>query len=331
MFGLLVLAPGPTPGSAGEPPNLSVPGPDEVMAAVNRERALQGLSPVAFSDRLGRAAQAHVDDMVRLGYFAVVGPVGAATVEQLVTREGYGFTLVTEKLVRTPLEQSIPALALGWRGSPATNRSSLFHPQVREIGVGVAASGAMRTMAIVLATADGPAAVAAGSAEAFAALAREPAAATTALFEAVNSQRAARQLPALRADSVLALAAKQHADALLAALVGGRPTSEVGSLADLVSAQRPGSGSAGPIIAGEVSRQRRPSNRGSGVGSSIGQVIVTDATSAAMALETALRATAASDLRENRFRSAGVGLAVQPPGTATPVGRAVWVIALSVH
>jgi len=303
--------------------------PADLEAAVSQEREGQGLPPVTSSAALRQAAQAHADDMARSGYFALEGPPGSPTIESLVDKEGYRFTLVTERLVKAPLAETVEELAAGWRAAPAANRSSLFLDGVREVGAGVVENGDARIIAIVLATAGGPSPEAAAASAAFSALAREPAPARQALCDAISAQRTAWGLAALRVDARLEEAATRHAQELLAALVENRPTDEVVSLTDLVAAQR---ASGAPVeTSGEVNRQRRHAPRGSGVGESVGQVVVTDATSAREALDVALR-QGFSALRDARYRNVAVGLAVSPPASAGAAGgRSIWVIALATH
>jgi uncharacterized protein YkwD len=302
----------------------------DLEAAVSRERVLQGLAPVRSSDALRRAAQAHVEDMERGGYFALEGPQGSPTLESLVEKEGYPFTLVTEKLVRTSLFQTVDSLVAGWHTAPAVNRSSLFLPDVHEIGVGVIESGDVRLIAIVLASAGGDSPTASSSQSAsFAELARRPEAARKALCAAISDQRRAWGLSPLRIDTALGEAASRHAEDVLQARLANRPTDEVVSLADLVAEQRARSGLS-VETSGEVSRQRRHAPRGSGVGESVGQVIVTDAASPEEALEMALRQPS-SALRDARYRIVAVGLAVQPPASAAETGHSVWVLAVATH
>jgi uncharacterized protein YkwD len=303
--------------------------PADLEAAVSREREVQGLAPVRSSEVLRKAAQAHAEDMARGGYFALEGPAGSPTIESLLDKEGYSYTLVTEKLVRTSLDQSVESLAAGWHAAPEANRSSLFFSDVREIGAGVVASGEMRIVAIVLARANGPEDMS-PQAAAFSALARNLEPARKALGEAVDAQRQAWGLSPLRADASLGEAADRHAKDLLAALLQNRPTAEVASLADLVAEQRARTGAPVETSSGFVSRQRRHAPRGNGVGESVGKVVVTDASSPEEALEVALRETS-SALRDARYRIIAVGLAVSPPASAAESGHAVWVIAGATH
>lgn len=301
----------------------------KLETAVSHERKLQGLTPVQPSATLRKVAQAQADDMERAGYFAVQGPSDSPTIESLLDKEGYHYTLVTEKLVRTPIEETVEHLVAGWHGAPTANRASLFHADVREIGVGVVESGAMRIVTIVLASATAAEPVS-PQAVAFSTLARDPAAARKALSDALTAQRLAWGLSTLHVDASLGEAATRHAEDLLKASIENRSADDVVSLADLVDEQRARAGAPVEMSSGEVTRQRRQAPRGNGVGSSVGQLIVTDASSPEEALAVALR-QADSALHEARYRVVAVGLAVRPPASAAATGHAVWVIALATH
>lgn len=300
----------------------------DLEAVVNREREYQALKPLQPSAALQKAAQAHAEDMVQNNYFALEGPPGSPTLESLVDKEGYRYTMLTEKLVRQPLDEDLEDIVEGWRKNPTANRASLWHPDARDIGVGVVESGDHRIITIVLAAAEGPQANPAQAA-AFSALAKDPEAARKALYELIDTQRHTWGLLPLRADKALREAADQHAKDLLAAVLGNRPTGEVVALADLVEEQRSRAGA--PLqVSGEVTRQRRHAPRGSGVGESVGNVIVTDASTPQEALDMAVQQDS-SALRDARYRIVAVGLAVRPPDSAMPTGRSVWVIAVATH
>jgi|GEM_PF-6792506 len=301
----------------------------KLEAAVSHEREAQGLPPVTPSALLRSAAQAHADDMERAGYFAAEGPPGSPTIESLLDKAGYPYALVTEKLVRTPIEETVEHLVAGWHGKTDANRASLLHADVREIGVGVAESGAMRIVTIVLASAGTPEPVS-PQAKAFSALARDPAAARKALSDALTAQRLAWGLSPLRVSASLGEAAASHAEDLLKALIEHRSPDDVVSLADLVDEQRARSGAPVDMSSGEVTRNRRKAPRGNGIGESVGQLTVTDAATPEEALQVALRQTA-SALHDARYRVVAVGLAVKPPASAAATGHAVWVIALATH
>jgi uncharacterized protein YkwD len=309
------------------PPSLA----SDLEAVVNREREYQALKPVQPSAALQKAAQAHAEDMVQKNYFALEGPPGSPTIESLVDKEGYRYTLVTEKLVRQALDEGVEDLVEGWRKNPTANRASLWSPGARDIGIGVVESGDHRIITIVLAASEGTQTNAAQAA-AFSHLAKDPDAARKELSELIAAQRRTWGLTPLRVDKDLREAADQHAKDVLAAILANRPISEVVALADLVEEQRARSSNAGAAVqtSGEVSRHRRPAPRGSGVGESVGNVIVTDASTPQEALDMAVRQDSTA-LRDQRYRIAAVGLAVHPPDSANPTGRSVWVIAVATH
>lgn len=99
---------------------------------INAERERLGLQPLALDPDLDRAAQAHVDDMGARGYAGFSSPEGRTT-EDWARQAGYKFQLITAKLAFTadPPE----AIARGWK--PESNRNSLFHPDVRDLGIGI--------------------------------------------------------------------------------------------------------------------------------------------------------------------------------------------------
>lgn len=301
----------------------------EVEAAVSRERVLQGLAPVQPSAALEKVAQAHAEDMLRNGYFAPEGPPGAPTVESLLDKEGYAFTLVTEKLVRGPLGQTVESLAAGWHAAPDANRASLFLEGVREIGAGMVVDGDARIITIVLATPNLDAAAASKQAAEYSALASDPETARKGLVNAVEKQRGAWGLAPLRVEPSLGEAAARHAQEVLTALLENRDPKDIVSLADLVAAQRT---SAVEIVGGsEVNRQRKHASRGTNtIGDSVGQVIVKDATSPEEAIQTALQQDFPA-LRDARYLVVAVGLAVHPPESTAESGHSVWVIALATH
>lgn len=301
----------------------------EVEAAVSQEREAQGLTPVQASATLEKVAQTHAEDMVKNGYFAPEGPPGSPTVEALLDQEGYAFTLVTEKLVRGPLDQTVENLAAGWHAAPDANRASLLLDGVREVGAGVAVDGDARIITIVLATPNLAAAAASKQAAAYSALASDPEPARNALVAAIAKQRSAWGLAPLRGEPSLGEAASRHAQEVLAALLENRDIKDIVSLADLVAAQRV---SAVEIVGGsEVNRQRKHASRGTNtVGDSVGQVIVKDATTADEAIQTALQQDF-SALRDARYLVIAVGLAVHPPESTAESGHSVWVIALATH
>lgn len=122
-----------TPPPAAEPPR----GPDirdvrmKAQDLISRERALRSLPPVALSETLCLAAQAHADDMAARDYFATNSPDGSSAMARAQQR-GFGGIIIAAlcKGPATP-EDAFQA----WKDSSYTN---LIHPGARYIGVGSA-------------------------------------------------------------------------------------------------------------------------------------------------------------------------------------------------
>ncbi len=104
-----------------------------LLELVNRERQELGLEPLVLDPALSRAAQAHADDMTHHEYFGFTSPDGTQ-IEAWVHREGYRARLVTEKLAHADLP--LPELVADWGRHADRNRRSVFHPEVRDLGVG---------------------------------------------------------------------------------------------------------------------------------------------------------------------------------------------------
>jgi uncharacterized protein YkwD len=293
----------------------------ELLAALNRERAGQGLAPLRADAALAAAAQAHADDMAARGYFEVESPDGT-TIDQRVRAAGYAADVLAAKLVRSEPLATPASLAAGWGARPEESRTSVFHPEVDEVGVGLASGAGGFLWTIVLARRHDPAGLLAARAEALGDLA----AVRAAYLAAVNDARRAGGLPALRADAALDRAAQAHAEALLAARGAGRDEHAVAPLGERVQMERRGAGPGG-VAGGSVIWGRR--NAGSRTESNlrdVGESVVVDAADVATAVATALTAADPSDLRDARFSRLGVGLAFERDGESW---RAVWVACLT--
>lgn len=106
---------------------------------ISQLRAQTKLGPVALSETLCLAAQAHADDMAARDYFATNSPDGTSAMARAQQR-GFGGTIIAAmcKGPSTP-EDAVSA----WRDSSIGN---LLHPQARYIGVG---SGAGRWVLLI--------------------------------------------------------------------------------------------------------------------------------------------------------------------------------------
>ncbi|MFJ9928895.1 sigma-70 family RNA polymerase sigma factor [Streptomyces misionensis] len=132
----------PTPRRSTPPPpaHTTAPRPPapsgtvgQVIALVNQERAKAGCSPLTEDPQLGRAAQAHSDDMAARHFFDHVNPDGADP-GQRITAAGYRWSTYGENIA---MGQQTPASVMNsWMNSPG-HRANILNCSFRNIGVGV--------------------------------------------------------------------------------------------------------------------------------------------------------------------------------------------------
>ncbi|ETP22290.1 hypothetical protein F441_04366, partial [Phytophthora nicotianae CJ01A1] len=68
-----------------------------MLAAVNKQRATKGLSPLCLNKKLHSAAQRHSDDMAAKDYMAHDGSDGS-TMSERITQAGYDWSAVAENV-----------------------------------------------------------------------------------------------------------------------------------------------------------------------------------------------------------------------------------------
>ena len=263
---------------------------------INTEREELGLQPLALDPELNKAAQAHVDDMGARGYAGFSSPEGRTT-EDWVLQAGYKFQTVTAKLAFTadPPE----AIAKSWK--PESNRNSLFHPEVRDLGIGIGVVRGTPMYSFVLARSEKSyldryvaelyekQTLALQNVEGL----REE------LLQRVNQVRAEAKRPPLTRHPALDRAAQAHAEAVLEAVRTDQPLS-----------------SAGPLFAKVKLQKYQPAGF-------VGERIVTDALTAEQAMAALVDE---SILLGKGFQEMGTGLAFE----RVPEGfRIVWVQCLA--
>lgn len=108
-----------TPASAvscgGAPKEVS----QQMLAKVNAERKRAGLRPLAFDQKLSRAAQGHACDMARRGYFSHNG-AGGTTPKTRVKKVGYRTCLTAENI------------SFGWRSVDQVMNDLMHSPKHRQ-------------------------------------------------------------------------------------------------------------------------------------------------------------------------------------------------------
>jgi uncharacterized protein YkwD len=171
-----------------------------LLASLNAQRERLGLMPLRLVPELTAAGQSHVADMNAKRYFAATSPDGKA-IAAWVAETGYRHGLLVETLARTAAAPA--ALVASLAREPEKHATSLFHPELRDVGIGIGGGAGGTTYAIVLARA------------VFDPLADREAARDD-LFAHLNEARAAAGLPRLQRDAALDRAAQVAAEALAA-------------------------------------------------------------------------------------------------------------------
>ena len=113
---------------------------DDLVAAMNRERAASGLGPLRLNAKLSAAAGDRIDDMFRKHYFDHVSPDGMQPFVW-VARRGYDYSIVGENLAAG--FPTAPAVVSGWMHSPG-HRANILGRSFDEIGIAVADGSPLR-------------------------------------------------------------------------------------------------------------------------------------------------------------------------------------------
>ncbi len=122
--------------TASTPPAASAAiGAGDVGARLNQVRSQRGLSQLARSDALARAAQAHATDMSQNGFFSHVSPNGGTLVDR-VQAAGYPYCFVAENIAQG--QQSAAEVMTAWMNSAGHRRNNLSD-RATEYGVARAA------------------------------------------------------------------------------------------------------------------------------------------------------------------------------------------------
>ena len=104
-----------------------------VFELTNIERTNQGIPALRWDDRLGAAARAHSEDMVKNNFRGHTGSDGSS-VGQRITRAGFEWRICAENIAyghRTP-----EAAVAAWMNSP-DHRRNILNASLTHLGVGV--------------------------------------------------------------------------------------------------------------------------------------------------------------------------------------------------
>ena len=137
-----VPAPPPVPSPAPQPQPQPTPSPapapapwqQEMLQAVNAERAKAGAGPLVLEDRLTRAAQDWSQFMSDHSYMGHFAPDGSGP-GQRIAATGYPFRTWGENVAFG--QENVQAVMAAWLASPG-HRTNILNPAFKEVGFGLA-------------------------------------------------------------------------------------------------------------------------------------------------------------------------------------------------
>jgi len=106
--------------------------PENIVGAVNKEREINGLSPVMVSPQLQIAARNKSVDMIARNYFEHYA--FGKTPWSFIQSEGYDYSVAGENLAMG--FNSAEGVVSAWMNSPS-HRANILNPEFQNIGVGV--------------------------------------------------------------------------------------------------------------------------------------------------------------------------------------------------
>ena len=134
------------PTSPGSPP---VPDVDQsFQCMLNGVLAQYGAAPLTYDARLGRAAQAHANDMLAMGRMTHTGSDGSSVGDR-VRRQNYDWVAVGENIARGQRNEA--AVLNAWVNSP-DHQANIVIPNFEEFALAKAGSGSSQFWALVFAT-----------------------------------------------------------------------------------------------------------------------------------------------------------------------------------
>jgi len=107
---------------------------ESIVAAMNRERAAQGLGPLQLEPRLNLAAEDRVGDMLSKRYFDHVSPDGVNPFTWVQSR-GYRYRMIGENLALG--YRNSESVVNGWMNSPG-HRENILKSGFNEVGIAFA-------------------------------------------------------------------------------------------------------------------------------------------------------------------------------------------------
>ena len=174
-----------------------------------------GLEPLRRTRTLDEAAQRKVDHSVEEGYFGFTSPEGVG-LDHWLLQVGYDSGMASEKLAEA--NRPVQEIVASWRGEVAKNETSVFHPDMFDVGVGVATTGTRHRVLVIVAVSR------ADRARSRLALLTDSDAIEREFLEQLNALRARVDVPEVEGHPALRAAARELANERLqgSAASGGR-------------------------------------------------------------------------------------------------------------
>ncbi len=129
----------PTPPAAAAVPSVAIPASEQaIIDLTNQQRMLNGLAPLAASEKLVQAAQIHAGNMARLDQMShTLAGVAQPDLASRAQAVGYDYAKLGENIAFR--YAGAPEVVAGWMDS-AGHRANILDPSYTEIGVAIAAN-----------------------------------------------------------------------------------------------------------------------------------------------------------------------------------------------
>ena len=140
---------GTSPAQPTSPGSPTVPDVDQSFHRMsNGVRAQNGAAPLTYDALLGRAAQAHANDMLAMGRMTHTGSDGSSVGDR-VRRQNYDWVAVGENIARGQRNEA--AVLNAWVNSP-DHQANNVNPNFEDFALAKAGSGSSQYWALVFAT-----------------------------------------------------------------------------------------------------------------------------------------------------------------------------------
>lgn len=176
----------------------------ELVTQLETLREDFGLAALLVDETLDLVAQEHAEALAQEPDSSLESP--PVRVEERLGNHGYSFVRIGAKLARTNLP--LETLVQQWRQNAQESRRSLFDPEMRSLGVGVAAAGRDRLYVVVVALS------AADKRRQLEEALLDLEAIRAEALVGLNEVRQSRGLPSLSASQILHQVATDHAERL---------------------------------------------------------------------------------------------------------------------